>query len=83
MERMAAAVLGDATSLPGYASVGVSEQSASERSGASTGPAVVVGLSLDWNNGPVEGSVNRIKMIKRQMYGRAGLDLLRRRVMAP
>lgn len=45
--------------------------------------AVVAGLSLDWNNGPVEGSVNRITMIAREMYGRANFDLLRRRVMAP
>jgi transposase len=33
------------------------------------------------NSGPVEGHVNRIKMIKRQMYGRANLDLLRKRVL--
>lgn len=44
--------------------------------------AVVAGLSTDWSNGPVEGSVNRIKMIKREMYGRANFDLLRRKVMA-
>ena len=43
--------------------------------------AVVAGLSLKWSNGPVEGSVNRIKMIKRQMFGRANFDLLRRRVL--
>jgi hypothetical protein len=34
-------------------------------------------------SGPVEGHVNRIKMIKRQMYGRANFDLLRRRILAP
>jgi transposase len=45
--------------------------------------AAVVGLSLQWNNGPVEGSVNGLKMIKRQMYGRAGFALLRRRVLEP
>jgi len=43
--------------------------------------AVVAGLSLKWSNGPVEGAVNRIKMIKRQMFGRANFDLLRRRVL--
>jgi transposase len=43
--------------------------------------AVVAGFSLNWSNGPVEGAVNRLKMIKRQMYGRANFDLLRRRVM--
>jgi transposase len=36
-----------------------------------------------WSNGVVEGHVNRLKMLKRQMYGRAGFELLRRRVMCP
>ena len=44
--------------------------------------AVYAALSLPWSNGQVEGQVNRLKMIKRQMYGRAGFDLLRVRVMA-
>ncbi|WP_457033997.1 transposase, partial [Kitasatospora sp. P5_F3] len=43
--------------------------------------AVMAGLTLRWNSGPVEGHVNRIKMIKRQMFGRAKLDLLRKRVL--
>ncbi|MFJ6140960.1 ISL3 family transposase [Kitasatospora sp. NPDC092286] len=43
--------------------------------------AVLAGLTLRWNSGPVEGHVNRIKMIKRQMFGRAKLDLLRKRVL--
>ncbi|WP_370518081.1 transposase [Micromonospora sp. MP36] len=43
--------------------------------------AVTAGLTLPWNSGPVEGHVNRIKMIKRRMYGRAGFDLLRKRVL--
>nr|WP_262487096.1 transposase [Chitinophaga costaii] len=38
-------------------------------------------LSLYWSNGPVEGNVNRLKMIKRQMYGRAGFELLRKLVL--
>jgi len=45
--------------------------------------AVVAGLTLRWSSGPVEGHVNRLKMLKRQMFGRANLDLLRRRVLAP
>jgi transposase len=45
--------------------------------------AVVAGLTLEWSNGPVEGAVNRLKMIKRQMFGRANFDLLRCRVMSP
>ncbi|KID27934.1 Transposase [Prauserella sp. Am3] len=43
--------------------------------------AVTASLTQPYSNGPTEGHVNRIKMIKRQMYGRAGLDLLRKRVL--
>ena len=43
--------------------------------------AITAGLTLPYSNGPTEGHVNRIKMLKRQMYGRAGLDLLRKRVL--
>ena len=43
--------------------------------------AVTNGLSLPWSSGAVEGHVNRIKMLKRQMYGRASPDLLRRRIL--
>jgi transposase len=43
--------------------------------------AVTNGLTMNWSSGPVEGRVNHIKMIKRQMFGRAGLPLLRKRVL--
>nr|WP_161982343.1 ISL3 family transposase [Dictyobacter alpinus] len=43
--------------------------------------AVEAGLILPWSNGMVEGQVNRLKLIKRQMYGRAHFDLLRLRVL--
>ncbi|MFI7644420.1 ISL3 family transposase [Nonomuraea sp. NPDC049400] len=43
--------------------------------------AVTAGLTLPWSSGPVEGHVNRIKMLKRQMFGRAGFLLLRKRVL--
>jgi transposase len=43
--------------------------------------AVVAGLSLEWSTGPVEGQINRLKMLTRQMYGRAGVSLLRARVL--
>jgi transposase len=39
------------------------------------------GLTLPWSSGKVEGTVNKIKLIKRQMYGRAGFPLLRKRVL--
>ncbi|MES2653389.1 MAG: ISL3 family transposase [Bacteroidota bacterium] len=38
-------------------------------------------LTLPWSNGPVEGNVNKLKTIKRQMYGRASFDLLRKRLV--
>lgn len=44
--------------------------------------AVEVALSLPWSSGPVEGQITRVKLIKRQGYGRAKLDLLRCRVLA-
>jgi transposase len=44
--------------------------------------AVEAALSLSWSNGQTEGQVNRLKLVKRSMYGRAGLDLLRARVLA-
>ncbi len=44
-------------------------------------PAVTNAISLSWSNGQTEGQVNRLKMVKRQMYGRAAFDLLRARVM--
>ncbi|MFI0966557.1 hypothetical protein ACH4S8_34995 [Streptomyces sp. NPDC021080] len=48
-------------------------------------PGVVMvasaGLSLSWSSGAVEGHANRIKMLKRQMFGRAGFALLRKRVL--
>jgi transposase len=45
--------------------------------------AVKAGVTLRWSNGPVEGQINRLKMLKRQMYGRAGIGLLRQRVLHP
>ncbi|CAA9233074.1 MAG: Mobile element protein, partial [uncultured Chloroflexia bacterium] len=36
-----------------------------------------------WSNGQTEGQVNRLKLIKRQMYGKAKFDLLRARVIRP
>ncbi|MGV4985780.1 transposase [Streptomyces sp. NRAIS4] len=43
--------------------------------------AVTAGLPLPWNSGIVEGHVNRIKTIKRAMYGRASFHLLRTRIL--
>jgi transposase len=44
--------------------------------------AVQAGFTLPWNNGRSEGLINKLKMIKRSMFGRAGFALLRRRVLS-
>jgi transposase len=43
--------------------------------------AVEAAVSEPWSNGPVEGQINRLKMLKRQMYGRGGIELLRARLL--
>jgi hypothetical protein len=44
-------------------------------------PAVQAALNLPWTTNPAEGQTNRLKMLKRTMYGRAGFRLLRARVL--
>ena len=43
--------------------------------------AVKAALTMPWSRGQAEGQVNKLKLIKRQMYGRANFDVLRRRVL--
>ncbi|MEP7309370.1 MAG: ISL3 family transposase [Acidobacteriota bacterium] len=43
--------------------------------------AVEGAVTERWSNGPVEGHINRLKTLRRQMYGRAGVDLLRARLL--
>jgi transposase len=43
--------------------------------------AVQAGLTLPWSQGPVEGHVHRLKLLKRQAYGRASFQTLRKRVL--
>jgi transposase len=45
--------------------------------------AVQAAIDTPWSTSPVEGQISRLKMLKRTMYGRAGFDLLRQRVLAP
>ena len=45
--------------------------------------AVHAALVETWSNGQLEGQITKIKLVKRQMYGRAKLDLLRARLLAP
>src|SRR5262249_55622920 len=44
--------------------------------------AVSAALEYEWSNGPTEGHINRLKTLKRSMYGRANIDLLRIRTLA-
>lgn len=44
--------------------------------------AVRATLSYEWSQGQVEGQITRLKLLKRQMYGRASFDLLKQRVLA-
>ncbi|GAA3383306.1 hypothetical protein GCM10020369_08680 [Cryptosporangium minutisporangium] len=44
-------------------------------------PAVIAGLTLAHSNGPIEGANNKVKLLKRQMFGRAGFPLLRQRIL--
>jgi transposase len=43
--------------------------------------AITAGLTLEWSNGVTEGQIHRLKLVKRQSYGRAGFVLLRQRVL--
>ena len=45
------------------------------------GTAVCAGLTEPWSSGQAEGQIHRLKLLKRQSHGRAGFDLLRRRVL--
>jgi transposase len=44
-------------------------------------PAVQAALTLPYSNGQVEGQITKLKLLKRQSYGRAKLDLLRQRML--
>jgi len=44
-------------------------------------PAILAGLTLPYSTGPVEGHINRLKLLKREAYGRAGLAYLQRRFL--
>ncbi len=45
--------------------------------------AVTAALTQPWSNGQTEGQITKLKLVKRQMDGRAKLDLLRARLVAP
>ena len=61
---------------------GLSEMQSFVRGLQADEAAVRAGLSMRWSQGQVEGTVNKVKLIKRQGYGRANFDLLRLKVLA-
>jgi hypothetical protein len=52
-----------------------------QRAAARDLKAVELSITTPWSNGPIEGHIKRLKAIKRQMYGRAGFELLKARVL--
>jgi transposase len=70
-----------ATSRAAASREGVAVTTSSAAGLDADGAAVRATLTLPWSSGQAEGQVNRLKLIKRQSYGRAGFDLLRRRVL--
>jgi transposase len=58
---------------------GIQELSSFARGVAEDQAPVAAALSLIWSNGQTEGQVNKLKLLKRQMYGRASFEFLRRR----
>jgi transposase len=67
--------------LRGAETSGIAEISAVARGMWLDRQAIEAAVTSKWSNGQVEGAVNRLKAIKRTMYGRAKLDLLKRRVL--
>jgi len=63
------------------AASGIAELVGFARGVAEDQAAIAAGLSLAWSNGQTEGQVNKLKLLKRSMYGRANFDPLRLRVL--
>jgi transposase len=74
---------GDATELDAWLDAARASEVASFAQGLSRDLAAVrAAITEPWSTSPVEGQINRVKTMKRQMYGRAGHALLRMRVLA-
>ena len=74
---------GDATDLDNWLTTARASELVSFAQGLTRDLAAVrAAITEPWSTSPVEGQINRVKTMKRQMYGRAGHDLLRIRVLA-
>lgn len=60
---------------------GIAEVSSFAKGLLSDLDAVKNAFTLPWSNGQAEGQINKLKTIKRQMYGRASFDFLRKRLL--
>jgi transposase len=67
--------------LTGATTSGITELDRFARGLTDDRAAVEAGLMLEWSNGQTEGQVNKLKLLKRSMYGRANFDLLRLRLL--
>ncbi|HMO57193.1 MAG TPA: transposase [Roseiflexaceae bacterium] len=67
--------------LPACAAGGIPELQSFATGLAQEDASIRAALREPWSSGQVEGHVTRLKLLKRQMYGRAKLDLLRQRVL--
>ena len=74
----------DVGALPGWLAETGTSLLASLGKGIAAGlSAVTAALTEPWSNGQTEGQITKLKLVKRQMYGRARLDLLRARLVVP
>ncbi len=73
----------DVGALPSWLTETGTSLLASFGKGITADLAAVAALTETWSNGPTEGQITKLKLVKRQMYGRASLDLLRARLVAP
>ena len=70
--------------LPGWlAEISTSLLASRGKGIAADRSAVTAALTEPWSNGQTEGQITKLKLIKRQMYGRVHFDLLRARLVVP
>lgn len=74
---------GDAAELDGWIAAVLQSPIASFGRGvADDKAAIAAAIEEPWSNGQTEGQITKLKLVKRQMYGRANLDLLRARLLS-
>lgn len=73
---------GDATGLAPWLLAAAGSPVSSFANGvAADHAAIAAAITEPWSNGQTEGQITKLKLVKRQMYGRAGLDLLKARLL--